>query len=296
LVGNLLSTARADRVEFKPNLYVPYQDLVHLIDPANKAVLMDQGRFIELLAAADENARQTDTLELGQVARADYSAKVAGEELTLTGKLDVVSIGRGAVAVPLGFGGIGLTSVILDGQPAPLGYDKQGRLTLIVHSKGAHNLEIAGKAKVKELPGGGTQFGISLPRAVAGHVNLTAPGDLEIHATVPASAASYDKQTDLTGVQLTIGGEDKLTVVLLGNGRQEDDRAILLGESAATVNLTRAHQVLSCLYTVQVLRRGVRQSLYSPGPAPRSKAAPISTPRCMDRNRGQFGEPCQMVR
>ncbi|MCK4291736.1 MAG: hypothetical protein KAY65_00960 [Planctomycetes bacterium] len=255
--GYLISTARAD--EFKPNLYVPYQDLVHLIEPADKAVLMDRAEFEKLLAAAEQNEREADTLELGQVKRAEYTGKVSGEELTLTGKLEVVSIGKGPVAVPLGFAGIGLSRVILDGTPAPLGYDKKGRLTLIVQAKGTHQLEIAGTTKVNELASGGTQFSISLPQAVAGRVKLAAAGDLEIHATVPASATSYDKQADLTSVELTIGGKDKLTVVMLGNGRQEDDRVILLGESAATVNLTRSHQVLSCLYTVQVLRRGVRQ-------------------------------------
>lgn len=255
--GSFISPARAD--ESKPNLYVPYKDLAHLIAPADKAVLMDRAKFAKLLADAEANAALADTLELGQVKLAEYAAKVSGEELTLTGKLDVVSIGNGTVAVPLGFGGVGLTRVILDGNPAPLGYDKNGRLTLIVRTKGDHQLEITGTTKLKELASGGAQFSISLPQAVAGRVKLVAAGDLEIHATVPASATSYDKPTDTTSIQLTVGGMDKLAVVLLGNGRQEDDRAILLGDSAATVNLTRSHQVLSCLYTAQVLRRGVRQ-------------------------------------
>jgi len=103
------------------------------------------------------------------------------------------------------------------------------------------------------------QFGMSLPAAVAGTMKLSAPGDLEMHATVPVSAPVYDKETDRTNVELTIGGQDRLTVVLLGNGRQEDDRAILLGESAAMVRLTRSHLSIGCLYTVQVLWRGVRE-------------------------------------
>jgi len=255
--GRSISPTRAD--EFKPDLYVPYKDLAYMIAPADKAVLMDRAKFAKLLADAEANAALADTLELGQVKLAEYAAKVSGEELTLTGKLDVVSIGNGTVAVPLGFAGVGLTRVVLDGNPAPLGYDKDGRLTLIVQTKGDHQLEIAGTTKLKELASGGTQFSIALPQAVAGRVNLAAAGDLEIHATVPASQTSYDKPTDTTSVELTVGGMDKLAVVLLGNGRQEDDRAILLGDSAATVNLTRSHQVLSCLYTVQVLRRGARQ-------------------------------------
>jgi len=261
MVGCFVCSARgADVAEkLEPNIYVPYQDLAHLIDPADKAVLMDRGQFEKLLAAAEANAREAGILELGQVKHAEYLGKISGEELTLTGELEVVSMGDGPVAVPLAFAQMGLTRVVMDGKPAPLGYDKQGRLTLIVTAKGSHQIEIAGTTKLKELSSGGMQFGVSLPPAVAGTMKLSAPGDLEMHATVPVSQPVYDKETDRTTVELTIGGQDRLTVVLLGNGRREDDRPILLGESAAMVSLTRSHQVMGCLYTVQVLRRGVRE-------------------------------------
>ena len=245
--------------ESGPPIYVPYQDLAQLIEPADKAVLMDKGQFEELLAAAETNARQADSLELGQVMQAEYSAKISGEDLTLSGRLHVLSMSDKPVAIGLGFGQIGLTGVLMDDKPAPLGYNKQGKLTLIVTAKGVHKLDIAGKTKLKELSSGGMQFGISLPEAVAASMKLSAPGDLEMHATSPVSKRTYDKQADRTNVELTIGGQNKLTVVLLGNGRQEDDRAILLGESAAMVSLTKWHQVMGCLYTVQVLRRGVRE-------------------------------------
>ena len=243
----------------KPDIYVPYEDLAHLVDPADKAVLMDRDEFETLLAAARTNELQADTIELGQVAHADYSVEASGRDVTLTGKLEVVSMGKGPVAVPLRFAQIGLTRVTLDGKPAPLGYDKQGRLTLIVAAAGSHRLEVTGTTKLQDLSSGGMQFGISLPAAVAGSVSLSAPGDLEIHATVPVAKSSYDRESDRTSAELTLGGQEQLTVVLLGNGRQQDEQAILLGESAMTVHLTRSHQMLSCLYTVQALRRGVRE-------------------------------------
>ncbi len=245
--------------EFKPNIYVPYEDLAHLIDPADKAVLMNRAEFEELLAVAEANAKEADTLELGQVKNAEYSAEVTGERVALTGKLKVVSMSKKPVAIPLGFGQLGLTKVVLDGEAAPLGYNKQGKLTLIVTAKGSHELEIAGTSRLKELSTGGMQLSISLPETVAGSMKFGAPGDLEIHATVPQSKRVYDRETDRTSIELTIGGKNALSVVLLGNGRREDNEAVLLGESAATVSLTRSHQELGCLYTVQVLRRGVRQ-------------------------------------
>ncbi|MHC4353687.1 MAG: hypothetical protein ACYS0H_13325, partial [Planctomycetota bacterium] len=242
-----------------PDIYVPYEDLAHLVDPADKAVLMDRDEFETLLAAARAGERQADTIELGQVSHADYSVEVSGRDVTLTGNLDVVSMGKGPVAVPLRFARIGLTRVTLDGAPAPLGYDKQGKLTLIVATRGSHRLQVAGTTKLQELSSGGMQFGISLPAAVAGSVRLGAPGDLEVHATVPVANSSYDRQSDRTSAELTLGGHEQLTVILLGNGRQQDEQAILLGESAMTVHLTRSHQTLGCLYTVQALRRGVRE-------------------------------------
>ncbi|HUT30558.1 MAG TPA: hypothetical protein VMX13_12260 [Sedimentisphaerales bacterium] len=249
----------ADADNGSPNIHVPYQDLARLIEPQDKAILMDRVEFERLLAAARAGAEGAETLELGQVSRAEYTGTISRDQLVLTGALEVECMGEGPVAVAMAFGQVGLTIVTLDNKPAPLGYDKQGRLTLIVTGRGEHRLEIAGSTKLKELSTGGMQFSLSLPAAVAGKMKLSAQGDLEMHATVPLSQPKYDKDTDSTSVELTIGGQDRLTVVLLGNGRQEDERAILLGESACSVNLSRSHQWMSCLYTVQILRRGVRE-------------------------------------
>ncbi|MHC4071796.1 MAG: hypothetical protein ACYTGS_07170, partial [Planctomycetota bacterium] len=50
-----------------PDIYVPYEDLAHLIEPADKAVLMDRGEFEQLLAEAESNTHGAETLELGQI-------------------------------------------------------------------------------------------------------------------------------------------------------------------------------------------------------------------------------------
>jgi hypothetical protein len=242
-----------------PDIYVPYQDLPFLIEPADSAVLMDRDKFEELLAEAEAHLKSSDSLKLGQVEQAEYSGEISGEKFTITGKLQVASISDGPVMVPLKFARIGLTKVALDGMPAPLGYDKQGCLTLIVDNKGTHELDIEGSTILEEISGGGMQLSMSVPEAVAGKMKISAPGNLEIHATVPLSEAIYDKSADRTVAEMTLGGQSKLTAVLLGNGRQDDDRAILLGESVEIVNLAGTEQTLSCFYTVQVLRRGVRQ-------------------------------------
>jgi len=243
----------------QPHIYVPYEDLERLIDPEDKAMLMDRDEFEQLLAAARENAETADTLPLGQVTQAHYAADIEGEKLSLRGRLTVISLSAQPVAVPLGFANLGLNKLLLDGKPAPLGYDKQGKLTLILTRKATHILDVQATAKLKELETGGMHFSVALPPAVAARINLTAAGDLDIHANVPASKPAYDKQADQTSTELTIGVQERVTVVLLGNGRRQQDRPILLAESASNVHITRSHQVLSSLHTVQVLRRGARE-------------------------------------
>ena len=245
-----------------PTIYVPAKDIASLIAPGDRAVLMRREAFEKLLASA-KAAGLDGTHPAAQITRADYQGQVAGETLTLTGSLRVVSLSDKPVAVALRFGRLGLRSIELDGKPAPLGYDRSGRLVLIVAGRGPHALKLSAGAELKELSGGGMQFSISVPPATAGEMRFAAPGDLEVHATVPVSSRRYDTQADRTDVALTIGGHEAVTVALMGNGRQEDQRAILLGTSATTVQLTRADETMHCLYTVQVLRRGVRELTFS---------------------------------
>jgi len=252
-------SAGPDDTKAAPKVYIPYKDVAAIIPKTDRAVLMDRAEFDKLLKAAKASAPGEEAPEVGQIARGDYTASVNGEKLNLKGGLVVESLSGEPVAVEIPFGRVGLTEILLDGKPAPVNYNNRGRLVLIVTGKGLHKLTLSGSAKLSELSGGGMQFSIVLPTAAAGAMKLELPGDQEAHANVPVSATSYDKQADRTTVGLTLGGHGTLSVALLGNGRQEDQRSILLGESATSVGLTPTGQTMNCLYTVQVLRRGVRE-------------------------------------
>lgn len=240
-------------------VYVPYDDMARLLNPQDKAVLMDRVAFEKLLVTAHANTTGTKELAMAVIKQADYVGTVKGNELHLTGKLALVSGTDQPVSLPLGYAGIGLNQVQLDGQAAPLGFDEKGRLTLIVNGQGNHLLEIQATGKLKELDDGGMQFSFSLPDAITGKMNLMIPGDQDVHSTLPMSEARYDETIDQTRTELIVGGQNHLTVILLGNGRRENDRSLLLGESAMKVFLDQSQQELSCLYTVQVLRRSVRE-------------------------------------
>ncbi len=251
-----------------PKVYVPYKDIAAVLDPAAKAVLMDRKEFAKLLAAAKANEKAADSRELGQVVHAKYTAEAKDRRLIISGELTVRSMSDKPVAVPFQFARLGLLSVKVGGKDAPLGYDSQGRLVLVVTGKGTHKVIVWASAALQELslakfPAGGMQFSIAIPAAVAGGFSLSAVGDLEVSATAPVAARKYDKQADRTTADMTIGGREVLTVALIGNGRQEDQQAILLSETTTSVELTKTHQMMNCIATVEILRRGVREMTFS---------------------------------
>jgi len=245
-----------------PSIYVPLKELARIVERKEyqqKAVFMDRAEFEKLLNEAEAAVQASDSREIGQITQATLTGRVEEEKLILNGTLKVVTMSDRPVLLPLGFGGMGLREVSLAGKACPLGFDKKGQLVAILTGKGEHSLQVQAESKLKDLPTGGMQFGMSLPAAVEGTMNLSVPGDLEIHATAPVVQTKYDRESDRTNAELTIGGRNQLTVVLLGNGRRDAEESLLLGESITTIELTGSHQILSCLYMAQVLRRGQRQ-------------------------------------
>jgi hypothetical protein len=257
-VALLCGAASAQQQPDQPRVFVPYSDIAAVLGTQNKSVLMDRAEFAALLAAAKASGADRAP-QVAQAKTALYRAQVEARSLELHGALTVVSAAPGPVAMPLGLGQMGLTSVTLDGKPAPLGYDDRGGLLLIVTGSGEHKLEFQASSLLRELPTGGMELGLSLPQAAAAQMELRAPGDLSIHATAPVSDRVYDAAADATAAKLTLGGMGRLTAVLMGNGRQDDQRALLLGEFATSVEVSAHSQVLRAACTVQALRRGVRE-------------------------------------
>ncbi len=253
-----LCAALAHAQDKTQSLYVPYEDLHAVVSADKQAVLMDRSEFEDLLRKA-EAAKGRDDYRAAVIERSRYTAKVAAEQLTLAGELSIRTLTDAPIAVPLDFADVGLTKATLDGEPAPMNLNGQGRLVVVVQGKGVHTLRINGVAALQEMKGGGLRFAATLPEAVSGVVDMSLPGDQEIHANVPAQKRSYDAAADRTKVQLVIGGNSALSVIMLGNGRRDDDHAITLCDSATTVQLTESGQIIDAVFTTQVLRRGLRE-------------------------------------
>lgn len=198
LAGWYLPAVASDVIVKEPGIYVPVGELPKLVKPNDKAVLMNTKDFAKLLAQAKAAKESENTVKLAYIGNVEYEVSVSGDKAAIKGNLEVVSTCKDPVFIDLGFGGFGLNSVMLDSTAAPLGFNKNGQLGLIVTGKGTYSLQISAATRLKELASGGMQFGIRVPEAVSGKMKLTAAGDVEVHATVPATKGEYIAKDDKT--------------------------------------------------------------------------------------------------
>ncbi len=291
--GESKDAERPDDLAARPRVYIPYAELAAVIDPSAKNVLMERDAFARLLAAARAAAAKGAGKPVGQFTRAAYRAAVAEERMDLTGELTLVSLSDQPVEAPFGFAGAALGEVLLDGRPAPLGFDEKGRTVLIVTGRGEHTVKITATASLEtgRSAGGGRRLALALPPAVSGTMKLHADGDVEVVSGAAVTDRTYDAETDRTTARLAVGGQRAVTLALLGNGRRDADEALLVFGSTCVVSLSPSHETISCLCDVEILRRAVRTLRF------RVDADwTVTAVRCPEMTRWSLGDPSDGTR
>ncbi|MAH12888.1 MAG: hypothetical protein CMO33_04005 [Verrucomicrobia bacterium] len=242
-------------------IHVPLSDLDVVQAKHPKAVLLGAEEY-QRIKSAVKNSPNLASPHAAALQLANYTANFTENQLRLSGQLEFVSLSDEAIDLILPFQGIGFDRLHLDGNAAPLWLGDKGRLNIRLPGPGVHKIDVVGTVPLRDTPGGGTQFSLGLPGAVAGKLVLKLPGHQEIKTNAPVLRSEFDPTADSSTIELAIGGHENIQALLLGNGRREDQRAILIGNSAVTVSLDAAGQVLDAAYTLQVLRKGVRKFVF----------------------------------
>ena len=253
LFGQCLSAQPPIRV------HVPVYELPAVRVKHPKAVLLNAEEYRQLQAAAKDVDPEQSNPRAAAIGNAQYTATFADDQLRVTGNMEFASLAKDPIDLILPIDRISFDQFELSENPAPLWVGDNGRLNIRLPGKGTHNVKVAGIIPLEDTPGGGTRFHFRIPGAVSGVFKLQVPGDQEIRTNVPVLWTEFDEAASLTTISLAIGGHEHIHGVLLGNGHREDQRTILIGNSASTVTLDPAGQVLDVFYTIQVLRQGVRK-------------------------------------
>ena len=150
---------------------------------------------------------------------ADYEGKSDGQRVRFTGTLAIDVLESGLHALPLDLGGVGLLSAKLDDRDAPLGRTPDGRLSLLVEGVGRHALVLDMVAPLETTSARQMLF-LHLPRAAAGRLRLSVPGDVELRGGADVAGRVLDRAAGVTRFELLPTAGDAELVMSLNSHLQ----------------------------------------------------------------------------
>ena len=252
----LLGTARpAAAEETAPpekvrELFVPFKDLNILLENQPRRVLLSREQYDELV----EKAKITPARHVPRAAvltAADYRGASDGQRVRFTGTLAIDVLEKGLQALPLDLSGVGLLSAKLDRRDASIGRTPAGGLSLLLEGVGRHALVLEMVAPLETTAAQQKLF-FRLPRAAAGGLRLTVPGDVEIRSGADVAGRVVDRTAGVTRFELLPTSGDATLLMSLNSHLQRHDQAVV-ARSVLVDEVTAACEKLYATVSLGIL-------------------------------------------
>ncbi|MFO0868071.1 MAG: hypothetical protein U0935_03915 [Pirellulales bacterium] len=231
-------------------LFVPYRDLHVLLEGDTRRVFLERAEYERLLAQARKTPREAVPLAAA-VSSAEYAVAVADGAARITGELTIEVWEDDWQAVALEIQGAGIRGAALDGRPAPLGDEGQGRATLFVTGRGRHRLTLELLAPL-ETSAALQTLATRLPLPPAVRMRVTAPGNVDVKAGASVVSREVDAAAGVTRFELLPNRAGEPLVLTLNN-RQLLQQRLLLARSVMVDEVTRGYERLHAMVAFQVI-------------------------------------------
>lgn len=212
-------------------IFVPAEDLDVVIEHDRRGVMLPRKKFDELIDLAKANANSRPNLPI-VLTTSDYQARISGDQLLLTVTAEFSQFAAAWQTTNFGMQRLSIEKATLDDQPAMLGRNQDGSVSLFSNEEGKHLLKLELSTELTSQ--GSDQVAVfSLLRAPSGTLSLSLPagkrlfvGSLQLERPAPLEkAADYSLAIGgATGIQLRItdraaeNAADALTFASTGYG------------------------------------------------------------------------------
>ncbi len=239
-------------------IYVPVDELDAVFDRDKQGVLLPRQEFQRLYDAARQNAAsQPNTPDAIVLSRADYDARIEGEQLLLKVTARVTNFHDGWSQLALPAGGLGIENALVDDKPARLGRspDQPNVLLLYLSETGEHTLSVELSAPLTAV-GSDKAAGFELFAAPSGVFRITLPAGkfltlsaVQVERPGPADqAATYE---------VPIGGQKNLSLRITDRQAQATGDALIFAQTAFGVYVAPGEVTWTAKTELQVYGRSI---------------------------------------
>lgn len=252
-------------VLYDRRVFVPAEDLDVVVDKDARGVLLPRAEFEKLLERARQEAADHPPPPAATVVhRCEYAGRVAGDQLLITATAELQQLTPGWQAWVFPLQRLAVERATLDGEPAFVGRNAEGALTVFIPQAGKHELKLELSTELATL-GSDQAAAFALLQSSAGALTITLPpgkrllvGGLQLERPAPGDQpAEY---------RVAVGGLASLQLRITDRAAERVADALTFATTGYGLFVAPGEVTWHALTTLQVFGRTLdRVTLSVPG-------------------------------
>ena len=235
-------------------LFVPFADLNVVLEADIQRVFLTRQEYEALLIKARQSTKVPPP-QAAALLSAEYDTQIEDGRALIKGSIVLDVLDKGLQALTLDLSGVGIRKATIDGRPAPLVRDGQGKPLVLVQGLGRKTLLLELVAPL-ETSAAWQSLHVQLPRPAASKLRLVVPGNVEVKSGADVLQRTVDGPVTRFELLPRAGGEP---LVMTLNNRQLLQQRVVMARSVVVDEVTQAYERLHASVSLSILRGAVEQ-------------------------------------
>ncbi len=237
-------------------IFVPVEDLDVVVERDKKGVLLPHAELKTLIELAEKNPALKNAPPAAQlVSKCDYAARIAGDHLLLTVTAELQQLVPNWQAWTFPLQRLAVEKATLNGEPAFIGRQDDGNLTLLTANKGTHVLQLELSTEIVTL-GSDQAIAFALLNSPAGELTLTLPAGkrLLLDGLQRERPAAIDQPAEY---KVAVGGRPNLQLRITDRATDRKADALVFATTGYGLYVAPGEVTWHALTTLQIFGRPV---------------------------------------
>ena len=253
--GYAQSIELTDELSEARRVYVPAEDLDVVVERDRRGTMLTKKKFEELLGLAKANATKAGPNLPIVLTSGSYQARIVGDQMLLSVTAEVTQFASDWQLLNFAMQRISVEKATLDNEPAMLGRNQDGSVSLLCDGKGAHTLQMELSTELTSQ-GSDQVAAFALLRAPTGTLSLTLPAGkrLLVGALQLERPAPLDQPADY---KIAIGGASGIQLRITDRAAENASDALTFASTGYGLHVAPGEVTWHALTTLQIFGKPV---------------------------------------
>ncbi len=253
--GHAQSVELTDELSEAKRVYVPAEDLDVVVERDRRGTMLTKKKFEELLGLAKANATKAGPNLPIVLTSGSYQARIVGDQMLLSVTAEFTQFASDWQLLNFAMQRISVEKATLDNEPAMLGRNQDGSVSLLSDGKGPHTLQMELSTELTSQ-GSDQVAAFALLRTPTGTLSLTLPAGkrLLVGALQLERPAPLDQPADY---KIAIGGASGIQLRITDRAAENASDALTFASTGYGLHVAPGEVTWHALTTLQIFGKPV---------------------------------------